>query len=164
MLRHPKSVLWKYWARSDDQAPTGGVYLLLILERGPGQWVFSTDPVQRLPLKTLAAELQKAESARDAARAAADPWFDGKSFGHTLVAAPRAGSQLGDARILEIVRRWTQAKPVRPRARRAGLWAAAAAAVVVLVTAVGIWAARGPRPAAIRRLSQVPVTEPRRAR
>ena len=63
VLRPPKSVLWKYWARSDQQAPTGGVYLMLLMQREPGQWVFSTDPVQRLPLKTLADELQKAEAA-----------------------------------------------------------------------------------------------------
>ncbi|MFN9917170.1 MAG: hypothetical protein ACK53L_31565, partial [Pirellulaceae bacterium] len=33
ILRQPKSALWKFWARSDDRAPVGGVYLLLAVER-----------------------------------------------------------------------------------------------------------------------------------
>ncbi len=114
ILRQPKSALWKFWARSDDRAPVGGVYLLLAVEREPGHWVFSTDPIQRLPLKTLAEALQKAELASDPNGARQDPWFDGKDFGYTLVAAPRRGSRLSSRQILAIARRWAQATVHRP--------------------------------------------------
>ena len=102
---------------------------------GPGQWVFTTDPTQRLPIKSLAEALQAAEVARDPA-AKSDPWFDGKPFGHTLVATPRHGTKLSDAQVLAIVRRWSRARGSTPAASR---WLPTAAAVLVLVV-VGLYA------------------------
>jgi hypothetical protein len=120
VLFEPKSLLAKQWARSDPDAPVGGTYLLLGVRRGPGLWVFSTDPVQRLPIGSLALALQTAEANEDAARAATDPWFDGKPFGHTLVAAPKGGTRLDDADVLRVFAAWGQARrPTRPGVRRA---------------------------------------------
>jgi hypothetical protein len=112
ILDQPKSLLWKYWSRKDTDAPVGGSYLLLVVNWGKGQWVISTDPVQRLAIKELAEKLQQSESAKDAKDAAADPWFDGAPFGHTLVAAPRAGTKLADKDVLAIIKKWAKARPV----------------------------------------------------
>ncbi len=140
LLRQPRSLLFKYWSRQDAQAPVGGTYLFLAVDWGKGQWVFSTDPVQRLSLRSLAQALQAAEQSRDAARAEKDPWFDGKPFGHTLVAAPRTGTILDDREVLRLVRRWAGVRTLRPSpftTRRAVL-----AGVVIALLAVGViaWA------------------------
>jgi hypothetical protein len=126
LLRRPKSLLFQYWSRRGDQAAAGQTFLLLAVYWGPGQWVFSTDPVLRLPLKPLAEALQAAEVAQASDRAALDPWFDGKPFGYTLVAAPKGGSVLLDAKVLRIVKDWTGARLVArgKRARAAALAAA----------------------------------------
>jgi len=137
VLDQPKSLLWKYWSRHDASAPAGGWYLLLVVNWGKGNWVISTDPIQRLPIKELAAALQAAETQKDAAAAKADPWFDGAPFGHTLVAAPRGGSKLADADILALIRKWTKAKPVldirKNIAKRAGT-IIGGAGVTIMVT------------------------------
>ncbi len=101
LLREPKSLLFKHWSRT----PRRG-FLFLAVRWEPGYWVFSTDPLRRISLRGLAAALQAAERARDAARADADPWFDGARFDHTLIAAPKAGSCLPEEEMLAVVRRW----------------------------------------------------------
>jgi hypothetical protein len=105
LLRRPASLLFKHWAREDQEAPARKGYQFLAVDWGAGQWVFSTDPVQRLSLEPLAERLQESEAARDAGRAAADPWFDGKPFNHTLVAAPKQGTVLSDREVLRVVHR-----------------------------------------------------------
>src|SRR5439155_10081304 len=100
LLRRPKSLLFKYWARQDAEAPGGQGYVFLAVDWGDGKWVFSTPPLHRLPIKPLADALQAAEAAKDPQHAQKDPWFDGKPFGHTLVAAPRAGTRLGEPQVL----------------------------------------------------------------
>jgi hypothetical protein len=112
VLDQPRSLLWKYWSRHDADAPAGGSYLLLAVNWGKGNWVASTDPVQRQSIKTLAEALQAAEARKDPQPAAADPWFDGAPFGHTLVAAPRGGSRLDDDEIFSIIKKWAKARPV----------------------------------------------------
>lgn len=109
LLRKPKSLLFKHWARTDRATAAGDSYIFLAVDWGGGQWVFSTDPARRLSLQPLAERLQTAELAHDPARAASDPWFDGKPFGHTLVAAPRGGTAMANPHVLRIVRRWTRA-------------------------------------------------------
>jgi len=137
VLDQPKSLLWKYWSRHDASAPAGGSYLLLVVNWGQSNWVISTDPIQRLPIKELAVALQAAEAQKDAAAAKADPWFDGAPFGHTLVAAPRGGSKLADAEILSIIRKWAKAKPIldirKHIAKRAGT-IIGGAGVTIMVT------------------------------
>jgi uncharacterized caspase-like protein len=130
LLRRPKSLLFKYWARSDPKAPGGPGYLFLAVSWGPGQWVFSTDPLHRLPLKGLADALQVAETKR---ASAPDPWFDGKRYGHTLVASPRDGSALSERGVLRVVRRWLGARALRLDGRRRWKLALACAALVLLV-------------------------------
>ncbi len=138
VLREPKSLLFKQWSRTEQDshlpgaAGAGQPFLLLAVDWGKAQWVFSTDPVQRLSLKSLAERLQTAETAAGAA----DPWFDGKPFGHTLISAPSNGTRLPEAKMLAIVREWCHAKPIRPipwqPSRRAVLAAAGSAGVAAL--------------------------------
>ena len=141
VLREPKSLLWKHWSRADAGAPTGDLYLLLGVYFGKGNWIFSTDPVQRLPIKELAEKLQAAELAKNP-DAKTDPWFDGAPFGHTLVAAPKSGSKLTDEELLKVVRGWCAAEAPRA-AKAAGSMSvgmvAAAAAIAVLVALASIW-------------------------
>lgn len=139
ILREPKSLLWKHWSRADSGSPTGDLYLLLGVNFGKGNWIFSTDPVQRLPIKELAEKLQAAELAKNA-DAKTDPWFDGAPFGHTLVAAPKSGSKLSDEELLKVVRGWCHATaPKKAKGAPSMTWGlVAAAACVALVTALGV--------------------------
>lgn len=114
LLESPKSVLWKHWARADEQAPLGGSYLFTAVSWGNGDWVFSTDPVHRQSIKGLAELLQAAENRVAGPNATNDPWFDGKPFGHTLVAAPRAGSKLPPRTVVRLVRKWAHARRAPP--------------------------------------------------
>ena len=125
------------------RAPGDAGYLLLAVYEPEATWVFSTDPVQRLSLKTLAEALQAAEAACDPSRAAADPWFDGQPFGHTLVATPRGGTLLSEKKVLAIVEHWGQARPVAGGSRRG--WLAAVAGGIVLAAAVALAAVYWPR-------------------
>lgn len=142
ILDQPKSLLWKYWSRKDETAPTGGSYLLLVVNWGKGNWVISTDPVQRIEIKELATTLQAAESQKNAVSAKTDPWFDGAPFGYTLVAAPRGGSKLDSVEIQTIIRKWAKARPVvdlkKHVARRAGSIAGAAAVTIVVTVLASI--------------------------
>lgn len=143
LLRRPRSLHWKHWSRSDAEAPLGGSYLFLAVFEEERHWRFSTDPVQRLPIAGLAEALQEAELARHPA-AADDPWFDGKPFGYTMVAAPRRGTALTDRDVLRIVKNWTAARVIhgqvnttRRSALRLYVRGAAAAAAVAAAVLVG---------------------------
>jgi len=132
LLREPKSLLFKYWSRGECPPPMAGPYLFLAVAWGKGHWVFSTDPVQKVTLKPLADLLQQAEKSA-IADAELDPWFDGKPFQHTLVAAPRAGTKLSDKTILHIVKKWCRTpSPMRER------WPNVAAILTALL--IGIFA------------------------
>ncbi|HJT76280.1 MAG TPA: hypothetical protein VJ739_03685, partial [Gemmataceae bacterium] len=137
LLRRPASRLFKYWGRTDKEAPGGDGYLFLAVAFGDGNWVFSTDPVQRLPIRSLAEALQAAEAAKDRERAARDPWFDGKPFDYTLVAAPKGGTLLSEAEVLRTVKRW--AGVPGPLTRRRLLAVGAAAAAVAAVPALALF-------------------------
>ncbi len=132
LLRRPRSALFKFWARSDSSAPGGKGFRFLAIwtgAKGPYEWVFSTDPLDRRPLDGLARALQAEEEKLDPERAAADPWYDGQRHGYTLVASPRLGTGLATARVRDVVRRWGKSR--LPRLA----WCAAAALVVMLVGA-----------------------------
>ncbi len=155
IIRDPKSLLWKHWSRADAGAPTGDLYLLLGVDFGNGSWVFSTDPVQRLPIKELAEKLQTAELIRNP-EAKSNPWFDGAPFGYTLVAAPKGGSKLANDELLKVVRLWCNA--TAPKAARAPSGAPVGllvgAACVAVLAALGaifgpmIWGGPTPDPIA----------------
>jgi hypothetical protein len=134
-LRRPTSLFFPHWSRTDRDAAAGGAYLLLAVDWGEGVWVLSTDPAQRLPIPSLAKALQGAEAARDPEGAARDPWYDGgrPEHGHTLVAAPRAGTKLSEREVLQTVKKWAQARLVRPARPIRQLGAAAAALVAMLL-------------------------------
>jgi hypothetical protein len=137
LLETPRSLLWKYWSRRDTSAPAGGSYLLLVVNWGQGNWVISTDPVQRLGIKSLAERLQAAES-RDHGDANADPWFDGAPFGHTLVAAPRAGTRLSHREVLTIIKKWAKAKSATHLNRLQKIGAVVGGTLLTVITAVAI--------------------------
>jgi hypothetical protein len=135
VLRQPTSLLFKQWSRSEKDSGATQPFIFLAVNWGPRQWVFTTDPIQRLPIKSLADALQAAEATCDAAAAKRDPWFDGKPFGHTLVAAPRQGTKLSDRQVLGVVRRWGRARGARPSPH----WALAAAALVLICSLPLYW-------------------------
>lgn len=137
LLREPKCLLAKQWSRRDAEAPAGGTYLFLAVHWGAGDWVFSTDPVQRLSLKPLA-ERMAAETK--------EPWFDGAPFAHTLVAAPHGGTKLPADRVERLLKEWLVARKPKKRVRRAlpltsAAIVLAAAALLLQLNAGG---ARGP--------------------
>jgi hypothetical protein len=142
-LRHPTSLFFPHWSRTDRDAPAGGAYLLLAVNWGEGVWVLSTDPAQRLPILSLAEALQSAEAARDPQGAALDPWYDGRrpEHGHSLIAAPRGGTKLSEAEVLRVVKKWAHA---RPAARPRPALMIAAAAVALLVLGCLVWALKRP--------------------
>jgi hypothetical protein len=138
LLRQPKSLLFKHWARSDAAAPASGVCLFLAVQWDQRKWVFSTDPVQRISLQSLAGQLQAAETAANPSQADKDPWFDGKTFAYTLVASPHRGTALAEEQVLEIVKRWVHARPATAGRRRTPLLAGAVVAVLLtLATWIG---------------------------
>jgi hypothetical protein len=155
-LRRPQSRLWKEWARSDPMAPRSksligkgasdggtGFDFLAVDEEGTGNWVFSTNPIQRLPIRSLRDLLQKEEEARAAERAAKDPWVS--LFDDTLVAAPHAGTTIPEADLLGLVKRWAGARPTRRRRLPRGVPVALAG--IVLVALLGArWAGASPPP------------------
>ncbi len=146
LLRRPRSILWKYWSREDREAPGGRGYLFLAVLPEATHWRFSTDPAYRLSIRGLAEELQRAEQAKDPARAALDSWFAGKQFGHTLVGAPRTGTRLGDDAVLRIVKRWTRARVERPGRMHRGIWRKAAWAGVAACVLIALVLAKNFRP------------------
>ncbi|HYV34349.1 MAG TPA: hypothetical protein VE988_01515, partial [Gemmataceae bacterium] len=112
LLRRPKSLLFKYWTRSPCPPPLDGPYLFLAVTAAEGQWIFSTEPKQKISLQPLAEVLQAAERKQTPGRADQDPWFDGKSMQHAVVASPRHGTRLSESAVLGIVKKWSRAKSV----------------------------------------------------
>jgi hypothetical protein len=137
----PKSTLFKFWARSDPAAPGGDGYHFLAVKWSDMGWFFSTDPLRKYDIRSLAERLQVAEVRRDPGRAESDgrdpdPWYDGARFGFTIVRPPHRGTGLSDAEVWRIARRWGRARRVIPR------WATAPAlgGVAVLLLAAAAWA------------------------
>lgn len=128
VLRQPKSRLFKYWARSDSQAPAGDRYTLLAVEHRPGDWVMSTDPLLQLSLLPLAERLSQLERAHRGKVGAGEPWFDGAPFQHTLIASPKPSTRLSEPQVLKELRSWTKAE--RGGAMNRRHWIAAAAASI----------------------------------
>jgi Caspase domain len=139
LLRQPKSLLFKYWTRSPCPAPLGGPFPFLAVSMGGSQWVFSTDPAQKLSLKPLAEALQNAERKQAPGHADRDPWFDGKSVQHNFLASPRAGTRLSEATVLRFVRKCCRARPFnwRRNALRKVLLAGSLAIAVALLAFFG---------------------------
>ena len=111
-----KSDLWKFWAREDEEAPTGGGHLFLGVKTGQWGWVFTTDPAYQVEIGDLARILQQAEVAKTGEASAgggvADTrrWYLGHS--NTLVAEPDERTALEDHEVLDVVRDWAQARSV----------------------------------------------------
>jgi Caspase domain len=101
VLRDPKSLLFKYWAKSPCPPPAGGPHQLLAVAPKPGHWVIAVDPGLGVSLKPLAEQLQAAETKAVPDLAGRDPWF----------ASPRAGTRLTEQQVLRVVGKWSHAKP-----------------------------------------------------
>jgi hypothetical protein len=165
LLRRPTSRLWKEWARSDPAASRSGwrpgkgepgpvgYQFLAVDEEGTGNWVFSTNPVHRLSIRSLRDLLQKEEQARSPKRAADDPWV--ALFDDTLVAAPAAGTAIPETELIRLVKRWANARTVRPRRRLAAGVALATLGCLMLVALLGAHRAVGPAAAATPSLVRV---------
>lgn len=132
VLRKPKSLLFKLWARADTRAPSGDGYLILAVQWDDGNWVFSTDPVQRLSLKPLADALDEAEQKHGTAA----KWFDGAPFQHSLVAAPKPGTTLRPGEVLAVFEKWAGARQASQAAPKGSSRRAIAAVAALLVIAM----------------------------
>jgi hypothetical protein len=156
-LWSPRSILFKLWARTDTAAPGGDGYHFLAVNQSGGDWFFSTDPLRRYNIASLAEPLQRAEERRDPARIPPggkdpNPWYDGRRHGFTIVRPPHGGTRLSDDEVWAVVRRWGQARlapatrPARAGRRlplgRAAVWAGVAGAAALLT--LSLFARRGP--------------------
>ena len=133
VLRNPKSQLFQHWSRDQRFGPGGKEqyrFLAVDDDSVKYRWTFTTDPTLGPSLKGLHENLQAAEAAADAQRAADDPWV--LLYRETLVAAPEKGSLLTDKTKLRIVRRWMKARPLWWRRAVTAGSVAAAAAVLIL--------------------------------
>ncbi len=141
LLRRPTTQLYQFWSRfAQDSA--GGAHLLLAVDWGHGQWVFSTAPGQHVSLQSLVEVLQGAEAAHRGAAAAQNPWFDGSAFGHTLIAAPHGGSALPEEALLRLVKKWTKARPLKPPQTHLRESVLVATLAVLLVGFLALWLGR----------------------
>ncbi len=138
VLDRPRSRLFKFWSRSHSADRPEEYAVLLAVSWGDGKWVISTDPAQNLNLQPLAERLTADERAADAG---AGPWFDGARFQHSLIGAPDAGTRLPQERVIQVLTRWTAARPVGARAGSSHRLMAAGVAGVLLVAGVlaGVW-------------------------
>lgn len=113
LLREPRSLLFRYWFRDDNEAPCGGGYRALMVDWGRGDWVISTDPRKRISLQVLSERLQAQEPPND--KGETGQWFDGRPFRHTLIAAPRGGTRLTEKQIMKTVRGWASLRPAKTK-------------------------------------------------
>ena len=131
-LNHPKSILFKYWAREDSQAPMLGKYSLLAVLRADESWVLSTYPTDRISIRALADALQVAERVATPRQEQPRTWYAGERHDHSLCGSPHEGTRLSERGVLAVVRRWCQAKPVRERQFTKAIAAITLAAVVLM--------------------------------
>src|SRR5262249_33179211 len=154
---------WKEWARSDPAAVASdgvkffgpkrepvaaGYQFLAVDEEGTQNWVFSTNPVHRVPIRSLRDQLQKEEEARSPESAAKDPWVS--LYDETLVAARHAGTAIPEADLLRLVKGWCHARPTRRRKWNRAVPVALGAIVLVgLLGAHWVGAAPPPEPVVV---------------
>jgi len=139
VLDRPRSRLFKFWSRSHSPDRPEEYAVLLAVSWGDGKWVISTDPAQNLSLRPLAERLTAEERAVDAG---AGPWFDGARFQHSLIGAPDAGTRLPRERVVQVLSRWTDARPVGDRAvapSRLVMVAGVAGVLLVAGLLAGVW-------------------------
>ena len=121
-LRDPECILFKEWARTDNEnSPSGRGFIFTAIAystsiaaaaSNKSRYIFSVDPemANGAHLYPVWARLQAAECAKSTAlsnaarsgfegrltgtRGADDPWFDGHNFKATIIDTPRGGTQL----------------------------------------------------------------------
>lgn len=127
-LDHPQSLLFKYWARNDPEAPGGAGYGFTVVDwsipqsndfEGKKRFVISVDPDSGTDLEGLGALLEEREKERrehlDTKRplnppregtGTADPWYFGWGRGYTIIDAPYVGTVLTDEEVQAIHENW----------------------------------------------------------
>jgi len=123
LLRQPKSLLLPQWSREKGASGAGQPFAFLAVDWGSGCWVFSTDPVQKLPIPSLADVLQKAEADADSQHAASQPWA--KRFNDTMVASRQ--TKLPGKKVVARMKHWAHAWPI------VSPWVYATAAVLLVL-------------------------------
>jgi hypothetical protein len=146
-LPEPSSTVFQYWAREDLDAPDGPGYRFLAVcfprtPEGKREWTFSTNPLERLRIGSLAGELQAAELRRDPAGAASEPWYDGSRHEFTVVGAPHGGTAQSDDEVLAILTRWGRARRVWGRPRAGWVKGTVAALVLAFLGGLLVWGGR----------------------
>jgi hypothetical protein len=141
-------VFFKDWARTDAEHSAAGGFVALSVFHAPGpqqvrRGILSATPSSSVILRGLGALLDEAEAARrrqvhgvddrvtdpvtgepKPARPGygnADPWYDGRAHGYTIVDAPRSGTLLTADEVEAVFLRFGNcAAPPEPLARQAG--------------------------------------------
>jgi hypothetical protein len=155
-IERPVSTQFKLWARTDPAAPGGRGYALLLVAQDERHIVLSADPASRAKVGLLAGALgareKKARGGEDA------PWYDGKDHGGTLVAAPREGTKLSFASVLECLEKELRLRPIRKDGGRAKVAAAVGAVAIALAgaAAFGMSARDGDKPLPIADVRPAP--------
>jgi hypothetical protein len=124
-LDHPRSLLFKHWARTDPRAPGGQGYPFMAVdwsEPGRRRYVISVPPDAGLHLEGLGAALEAEERRRRLELGQprpteprrrpcdnADPWYFGQGHGYTIVDAPAGGTVLEAAEVRQIHTTWRPA-------------------------------------------------------
>ncbi len=121
-LDHPRSILFKLWARNDPEAPGGVGFPFLAVdwsEPGRNRFVLSVDPESGTDLDGLGGALEAAEAERRRALGLArpveprrwpadnaDPWYFGQGHRYTILDAPSRGSVLSAEEVRAVHQSW----------------------------------------------------------
>jgi hypothetical protein len=124
-LDHPRSLLFKLWARSDLGAEGGKGYVLLAVDwsdadRDKNRFVISVDPEAGINLKGLGELLEQKEHTKRKRLGRerpvqpvrypcdnSDPWYFGWSHDYTIVDSPRGGTVLTGEEVRKIHESWS---------------------------------------------------------
>ncbi|MBI4615982.1 MAG: adenylate/guanylate cyclase domain-containing protein [Planctomycetes bacterium] len=122
LLDHPRSLLFKFWARNDPEAPGGLGFPFLAVdwsEPGRNRFVISVDPESGTDLDGLGQALEVVEAERRRALGLprpieprrhpadnADPWYFGQGHRYTIVDSPGRGTVLGPEEVMALHEAW----------------------------------------------------------
>ena len=125
LLDHPRSVLFKMWARTDTADPGGRGHACMVVDwsrEEKARYVLSVDPDAGLHLRGLGQQLEREESAQrermGLQRPAeprrypadnADPWYMGWGHQFTIIDSPWNGTVLSARQIREVMAAWDPA-------------------------------------------------------
>lgn len=127
-LDHPESLLFKQWARTDPEAPSGRGFPFMAVDwskPGKGRFVISVAPDSGLHLDGLGPALEALESVRRRERKQerplqprrwpadnSDPWYFGQGHGYTIVDSPNGGTILTGEEVQRVHEAWVPPGPM----------------------------------------------------